>query len=103
MSKLVKYSNPSALSVLGDLKIAPYRVQSLYDGTTIYEFWRVSSKIKSIQDPEAKRQMGMIVVKGNSFTLHYYSYITQDNVVVRNLPLDKLRAAVQDFIDIGFK
>lgn len=103
MSKLVRHSNPSALSVLGDLKIAPYRVQSLYDGTTIYEFWRVSSKIKSIQDPEAKSQMGMIVVKGNSFTLHYYSYITQDNVVVRDLPLDKLRAAVQDFIDIGFK
>ena len=47
--------------------------------------------------------MGMIVVKGNLFSLHYYSYITQDNVVVRDLPLDKLRAAVQDFIDIGFK
>lgn len=104
MSKLTKYSSPSAIySVLGDLKITPYRVQSLFDGTTIYEFWRVSSKIKSIQDPEAKRQMSMIVVKDDRFTLHYYSYLTQDNIVVKDLPLDQLRTAVQDLIQIGFK
>ena len=111
MGKLVKHEETRIvpvdyLSIFSLGKLTPNRVMDLrfFDGTTVYEFQKVKTKLVGGFLEHYDRQIALITVNsdGKTFKLSYYSD-EHGPQIIKDLSIDKLAETVKELSDAGFK